>query len=124
MLTFSRLILYSKDVEELKNFYQQHFGFLLVEEIKDEWIVLKAGQIQLALHRVGKEYEGFNSTYVAQSNAKMVFTINSDIHQFRDKLIAGKVSMRKVRSYSGFNYLLCDGTDPEGNVFQLMQFEK
>ena len=121
MITFDRLILYTKDVEALKNFYQQYFNFLLVEEIKSEWVVLMAGQIQLAFHRVGKEYEGFNTTHVKHNNVKIVFTIQEDIYLLRAKLVNHKVVMREVKSYPGFKYLLCDGVDPEGNIFQLMQ---
>lgn len=121
MITFDRLILYTKDVEDLKNFYQQHFNFLLVEEIKSEWVVLMAGQIQLAFHRVGKEYQGFNTTHVKHNNAKIVFTLQEDIYLLRAKLINHKVVMQEVKSYPGFRYLLCDGVDPEGNIFQLMQ---
>ena len=52
----------------------------MVEEIKSEWVVLMAGQIQLAFHKVGKEYEGFNTIDVKHSNAKLVFTIDEDIY--------------------------------------------
>ena len=31
------------------------------------------------------------------------------------------VSMLELKRYDGFAYLLCDGEDPEGNVFQLSQ---
>ncbi|WP_322049300.1 hypothetical protein [Paraburkholderia sp. J67] len=48
------MILYVQDVDRLKRIYQAHFSFLLVEEIGGEWALLKAGAIEIALHRAGQ----------------------------------------------------------------------
>lgn len=118
--SMSRLILYVHDVAALKSFYEVHFGLPIVEEIPDEWVVLKAGSIELALHRVGEPYRHAAAKHV-HSNAKMVFSISSGLAELRDKLVASGVNMRELKRYDGFPYLLCDGEDPEGNVFQLSQ---
>lgn len=41
--------------------------------------------------------------------------------EFRNKLLAEGVPMRGVKRYEGFPCLMCDGEDPKGNVFQLME---
>jgi hypothetical protein len=50
-----------------------------------------------------------------------VFSVPSGLNALRDKLVAAGVNMRELKRYEGFPYLLCDGEDPEGNVFQLSQ---
>ncbi len=50
------MILYVHDVDKLSAFYREPFGFVPVEEIAGEWTVLRAGAVELALHRVGAAY--------------------------------------------------------------------
>jgi predicted enzyme related to lactoylglutathione lyase len=120
VISMSRLILYVHDVAALKSFYEGNFGLPIVEEIPGEWVVLKAGAIELALHRVGEHYRNTTAQHV-HSNAKMVFSVSSGLAALRDKLVAAGVNMRELKRYDGFPYLLCDGEDPEGNVFQLSE---
>jgi hypothetical protein len=51
----------------------------------------------------------------------LVFAVYGDIEVYRAKLIANGTPMGEIKSYPGFTGPLCDGTDPEGNVFQLSQ---
>jgi len=119
-LPMTRLILYVHDVPRLKSFYQTHFDLLVSEEIGAEWVMLKAGAVEIALHRVGKQYRDRPKTDV-WSNAKLVFTVESGLTEFRERLIAAGVSMRPLKRFEGYPQLMCDGEDPEGNVFQLAQ---
>jgi hypothetical protein len=57
-LSMTRLMPHAHDVLRLKSFYQAHFDLALAEEIDEEWVVLKAGDIEIALHRVGQPYRG------------------------------------------------------------------
>ena len=41
-MIMTRIILYVRNVESLKTFYQTHFDVPVVEEIRGEWAVLKA----------------------------------------------------------------------------------
>lgn len=118
-LSITRVILYVRDVARLKAFYQQHFGLSTVEDIENEWAVLKAGAMELALHRVGLAWRDAPAT--GGSNAKLVFTVPSGLDALRDRLIAAGVPMRELKRYDGFAQSMCDGEDPEGNVFQLAQ---
>jgi predicted enzyme related to lactoylglutathione lyase len=116
----SRLILYVRDVTLLKTFYQTHFGLPVIEEIPGEWAVLDAGGVELALHRVGAAYRSAGPGG-SQSNAKLVFSIDSGLDALSQSLALSGVKMRGPKRFEGFPYLLCDGEDPEGNVFQLSQ---
>ncbi len=119
-LAVSRVIYYVRDVALLKAFYKTHFGLPVVEEIEEEWVVLQAGAIELALHRAGVPFREAASGGVT-SNVKLVFSVSSDLREMREKLHEAGVAMRGLKRYEGFPYLLCDGSDPEGNVFQLSQ---
>ena len=48
--------------------------------------------------------------------AQLVLTIDA-----REALLARGVPMGEIKSYPGLTGPLCDGRDPEGNVFQLSQ---
>jgi predicted enzyme related to lactoylglutathione lyase len=120
LISMSRLILYVHNVARLKSFYQTHFELPIVEEIPNEWVVFKAGEIELALHLVGEPYRT-NVAARAHSNAKFVFSLPSGLTALRERMLAAGVVMRETKRYEGFAYLLCDGEDPEGNVFQLSQ---
>ncbi|MFZ6725037.1 VOC family protein [Undibacterium sp. MH2W] len=119
-LSLCRLILYVHDVSLLKRFYQLHFSFELVEEIPDEWVVLHTGHIELALHRVGMPWRD-QPLNRSSSNVKMVFNVKSGLPELRTSLLSAGVAMGDLKRYDGFPQLMCDGQDPEGNVFQLSQ---
>ena len=119
-ISMTRLILYVRDVARLKSFYETHFGFRVIEEIDNEWAVLLAGQVELALHLVGKPFRDL-PLGPEQSNAKLVFTVDSGLSELRSKLESADVPVGKIKRYPGFAYSLCDGRDPEGNVFQLSE---
>ena len=117
--SLSRVILYVQDVDRLSVFYREVFGFGVVEEIAGEWAVLEAGACQLALHRVGEAYRG--KPAMGTSNAKLVLTIEAPLAATREALLARGVAMGEIKSYPGLTGPLCDGRDPEGNVFQLSE---
>jgi predicted enzyme related to lactoylglutathione lyase len=120
--SLSRIILYVHDVERLSAFYQNAFALTVVEHIKDEWAVLKAGACEIALHRVGKAYRVADpSAWTETSNVKLVITVDRDLTELRAELIAKGVAMGGIKSYPGLTGPLCDGPDPEGNMFQLSQ---
>lgn len=104
----------------LREFYQNHFGFTLVEEIGETWVVLQAGNTEIAFHEMGKQY--WNSDHLeGQRNAKIVFEVVDTIISKRAELLNAGVKMKGIKTFGGFPYLYCDGEDFEGNVFQLMQ---
>jgi catechol-2,3-dioxygenase len=120
--SLDRVILYVQDVERLKNFYKEIFEFPIIEEIKDEWVVFDVGACELALHRVGKPYRvADTSSWKIETNAKLVLSVARDLNEMRAELVRQGVPMGDIKVYPGLTGPLCDGTDPEGNVFQLAQ---
>jgi predicted enzyme related to lactoylglutathione lyase len=120
--SLNRIILYVQDVERLASFYRHAFQLPIVEAIKGEWAVLRVGACELALHRVGKRYRVADaSSWKVETNAKMVISVTRALKDLRAELIRKGVPMGRIKSCPGLTGPLCDGTDPEGNVFQLAQ---
>lgn len=133
-----RLIIYVRDVPLLKGFYQQHFDLPVIEEIEGEWVVFQAGKVELALHLVGQKYRNKEaaaptgtaeqgsdekSDKTAGATTKFVFAIDSDLNAHREKMLAAGIRVGNVKRYEGFPYQMYDGRDPEGNIFQVMQWD-
>jgi hypothetical protein len=57
----------------------------------------------------------------ANSNAKLVLTVRRELHELRLELLAKGVAVGEIKSFPGVTGPLCDGRDPEGNVFQLAE---
>jgi hypothetical protein len=71
---------------------------------------------------VGEAYRVADpSSWEVESNAKLVMTVDRPLVELRAELAAKGVPMGKIKSYPGLTGLLCDGRDPEGNVFQLAE---
>ncbi|KPH12430.1 VOC family protein [Chryseobacterium sp. ERMR1:04] len=117
--TFDTLILYVKNVELLKNFYVEHFNLKVIEE-DFIWVLLNAGTVHIGLHKIGDQYlDKIEAAHTFDNNTKLVFTIDVDIELTRKEFLSKNIQMREVKTFDNYDFWLCDGTDPEGNVFQL-----
>lgn len=122
VFSLGRIIIFGHRVDKLKSFYVDHFGFSVVEEITGQWIVLSLGQVEIAIHKIGRGYEPEDGkVFRAESNTKLVFYVNDNLEGFRQRLVDNGVVIGDVKSFEGINSLFCDGEDPEGNVFQVEQ---
>lgn len=116
------IILFVGDTDKLKDFYVSIFGFEVMEEIPGQWVLLNAGACTIGLHKVGKEYEPPAGTeFKAESNTKIVLETSGGISGLREILLEKNISIGEIKSFDNYDYLICDGEDPEGNVFQLKQ---
>ncbi|MCJ8210543.1 hypothetical protein MUY27_12565 [Mucilaginibacter sp. RS28] len=116
------IIFYVQDVDRLKSFYQDLFGGEVVEEFESVWALLQLGSFKIGLHRMGDQY--FDKTkgpFKFDNNTKIVFELTDDINAVRAYLVSRQVAMREIKTFDDYDYWLCDGEDPEGNVFQLKQ---
>jgi hypothetical protein len=113
------IILYVKEIQILKKFYVENFNLKVVEE--DEiWILLNAGNINIGFHKIGKKYmEQIDANHRFDNNTKIVFEIDDDLEGIRKEFIEKNIPMRELKTFDNYNFWLCDGIDPEGNVFQL-----
>lgn len=120
--TLTRIIIFGHLVDKLKSFYVDNFNFLVTEEIRDQWIVLNAGQVEIAIHKIGQGYEPEEGKeFRAESNTKLVFSLNDNLIGFRQRLVDKGVVIGDIKSFEGIDSLFCDGEDPEGNIFQIEQ---
>ena len=120
------IILYVRDVEKLRSFYIGVFKLEVVEEYQSIWVLLKAGKGKIGLHKIGSQYLDKNKEekFKINSNTKIVFETDEDINKARARLLRQKVAIREIKTFDNYDYWLCDGEDPEGNVFQLKQKKK
>ncbi|MBP1167143.1 hypothetical protein JOE44_004027 [Chryseobacterium sp. PvR013] len=116
---FSTIILYVKNVSLLAHFYVENFNLKVIEE-DPIWVLLDAGGVYIGLHKIGDQYlDQIEEGHVFNNNTKIVFEIDVDIESARNELVSKNIRMREIKTFENYPFLLCDGTDPEGNVFQL-----
>lgn len=116
---FDTLILYVQNIPLIKKFYTENFNLPVIEE-DASWLLLNAGSVQIGFHKIGDRYlEKINAGHQFDNNTKIVFEIDTDIEQARNEFVSKNILMREIKIFENYDYWLCDGTDPEGNVFQL-----
>lgn len=119
-VTLKGIILFVQDVDRLKHFYIDHFNLAVAEEILSEWVLLKAGNCELGLHKIGADYlKTDESAARADNNTKIIFDIDEDIFVVHGMLAEKSITISEIKTWEGYPYLVCDGEDYEGNVFQL-----
>lgn len=121
-LQLDTIIIFVQDIEKVKSFYHRVLQLGIEEEIPGEWVLLRAGVAGIGLHKAGKPYsEAEKGNVSANSNTKIVFETTADIHRLREQLLTQDVPVLPVKTFDGYDYWICDGKDPEGNVFQIKQ---
>lgn len=116
------IILYVQNVDNLKSFYTKMFNLEVIETYESTWALLKVGDGKIGLHKIGEAYwDESKGAFKFDNNTKIVFEIDADIHHFRAQLLDQQVAMRELKTFDNYDYWLCDGEDPEGNVFQIKQ---
>jgi hypothetical protein len=61
------------------------------------------------------------TSWQVESNVKLVMIVDRPLADLRAELTAKGVRMGKIKSYPPLTGQLCDGRDPEGNIFQLAE---
>lgn len=113
------IILYVQETNLLRDFYVENFNLKVIEE-DAVWVLMNAGTITIGLHKIGDAYlEKIEEGYQFDNNTKLVFEVETDIEAARNELVSKNVQMREIKTFENYDFWLCDGTDPEGNVFQL-----
>lgn len=107
----SRVMLFVCDVPKVAAFYREVLGLPPLGEITPEWVELQAGSCTVALHHAAKPL-----SERGHASAKIVFGVK-DVPAGRALLESRGVKMGKISSFDGID--ICDGTDPEGNLFQI-----
>ncbi len=55
-LNLDTIIIFVRNVDELKLFYVDVLGLELIEELKLDWVLLKAGNCKIGLRKIGQQY--------------------------------------------------------------------
>lgn len=121
-LNLDTIIIFVHSVDKLKLFYVDILKLDILEETQSDWLLLKAGNCKIGLHKIGEQYlDDSKAEFKFDNNTKIVFEVNEDISKVRDHLLAKEISMKEIKTFDNYDYWICDGEDPEGNVFQLKQ---
>lgn len=107
----SRIMLFVHDVPKVAAFYRDILGLPPLGEITPEWVELQAGNCTIALHHASKPLHERGD-----ASAKIVFGVK-DVPAGKALLEDRGVKMGRIHSFSGID--ICDGKDPEGNLFQI-----
>lgn len=115
-----KVIIFCSNVERLVRFYQENLGLRIFGAFDSHWTVLEAGSTQLAFHKIGEHFlESSVKPFQVETNVKLVFEIDEDLDTLRQRLLLKAVDLDEIKRFPGATYQVCDGRDPEGNVFQL-----
>jgi len=119
------IIIFVQNLDLLKSFYVDILQLEAVEEFKSEWVLLKAGNCCIGLHKIDEQYlKDKKGTDKYETNTKIVFEIEDDITHVREYLVGKNVKLNEVKAFENYDFFTCDGEDPEGNIFQLKQRRK
>ena len=114
------IILFVKNVSLLAEFYTSALGCTVIESMGAEWQLLDTGGASIGLHKIPDSYIDNNETPPSYfQNTKLVFMVEEDLDSLRNRLVERNIAMRSINQYPQWGYEVCDGEDPEGNVFQL-----
>lgn len=114
-------LIFVKDLERMTAFYRDGLGLrVLPDTAREGWVEFAAGNSSLALHSIPSDIaKDIKITTPPQPRVntpiKLVFEA-LDLGPARAHLIAHGAVMHEPRSWGG-----CDGLDPEGNVFQIVE---
>jgi catechol 2,3-dioxygenase-like lactoylglutathione lyase family enzyme len=119
----ARVILFVKDMDRLVAFYRDVIGLDPVARDEDDenFVSLGAGRAQVSLHRIPAAIaESITITDPPDPRGSTPIKVSflaDDVEAARAELVAQGVAMRAIVRFG--ELALCDGLDPEGNVFQL-----
>jgi catechol-2,3-dioxygenase len=113
------ILFYVKNIQLLRDFYAENFDLKVLEE--DEiWVLMTDGMMKIAFHKIGEKYiNHIAENHQFDNNTKLIFEIEDNLEQIRNEFIEKNIPMGELKTFDNYDFWLCDGTDPEGNVFQL-----
>lgn len=109
-MDLSRVIIFTHDVKRLADFYRNCFGLSTVGEGDEGWTELNAGNCNIAFHRFEEQIEDRDGW------VKVVFG-SKDVRSEKERLETLGVVMSDIVEFGEIH--LCDGRDPDGNLFQI-----
>lgn len=109
-MDLSRVIVFTRDVSKLADFYRTCFDLRDVGEGNAEWAELDAGGCRIAFHKIDEAADTRGGWI------KIVFG-SKDVAAQKSRLEGLGVKMSDLVEFGEIQ--LCDGRDPDGNHFQV-----
>jgi predicted enzyme related to lactoylglutathione lyase len=113
-------LIFVKDLKRMTDFYHEALGLpVIAAPMAPGWVEFDAGAVRLALHaippRIARQIEITNPPRAREETPiKLLFEVD-DLGEVRHRLVHYGATMFEPKT-SG----VCDGLDPEGNVFSLI----
>jgi predicted enzyme related to lactoylglutathione lyase len=105
------IILFVKDVPGVAEFYRDILGFKVIDIIDPEWTEIDCGSCRIGLHKIGKA-----GNIKKETGVKIAFGVK-DVTKSKALIESRGHKMGKIVTFGELNF--CDGSDPEGNKFQI-----
>jgi catechol 2,3-dioxygenase-like lactoylglutathione lyase family enzyme len=122
-LSMARVMIFAKDMKRMTRFYETVVGLprLATPDDSEDFVSFDAGGCQLCLHVIPPPWgDGVEIAEPAQrrwGGALKVAFYATDVAALRAELVGRGAAMDEVERFDGLH--LCDGIDPEGNIFQI-----
>ena len=118
-------VLFTVRLSHLADFYGQVAGLHVVKTAPDH-VVLEIGTFRLTVHQIPEQYSKniviASPPVVRESGAtKLSFRVDSISRSRQTAATLGGLVYGPDREWSNDGTTICDGYDPDGNVFQLFQ---
>lgn len=112
--TFSRIIMYVRDMPKVAAFYEQHFGFEVKPGGTGEDIRLtpSGGGCEVLLLQASKGHR------TGQSIIKLVFDVE-DVEAFKEE--RAKAGLKFGKTWKGEGYSFANARDPAKNLVQISE---
>jgi predicted enzyme related to lactoylglutathione lyase len=113
-------LIFVKDLKRMTDFYHEALGLpAIAAPMAPGWVEFDAGAVRLALHaippRIARQIEITNPPRAREETPiKLLFEVD-DLDEARQRLVHYGATMFEPRTTG-----VCDGLDPEGNVFSLV----
>lgn len=116
-------VIFAKDLKKISEFYKQVIGFE-VSDVNEAFVKLQKGAFELVVLQIPKHVAarievGIPPLRRENTPIKLVFFVKS-LGGMGEmvKELGGELNSRD-KEWEFDNHIVCDGCDPEGNVFQL-----
>lgn len=112
------MILFVDDIDTMSSFYGGVLGLDRLPGDSDGFVCFSAGGCEICLHSLPEEYRSNGGEYPKREDTYTKFAFRSDdVERDRKYLLDNGLRMNEIVRYGDID--LCDGADPEGNIFQI-----
>jgi predicted enzyme related to lactoylglutathione lyase len=119
VIPLNRIIIFVGDVQKCARFYADAFGFAVLPSDygETEWMELDTGGCKLAFHKARGPDGPIDSPTGSPMNPHKIVFFAENVAAARAAVMAKGAVMGDVRQFD--STIVCDGQDPEGNMFQI-----